>query len=272
MDFLYVKNLRIYAYHGVFDAEKELGQNFYLNVKVGYDMTQAALESDLDKSIHYGVLCQQLTDWMLEAKEDLIETVAYKLAAKIFSLYQYVQSVELELKKPEAPIKLPLDTCSVQINRQRHRAFIGLGSNLGDTQSNLEQVRQHMASKGLRIVKSSQEIVTKAWGNTNQPDFLNQVVEVETIDTPQELLNKLQKIEVEMGRVRKEHWGARTIDLDILFYDQQIIYTDNLIVPHPYISQREFVLESVCEIAPHWIHPVKKESMLELLEKIAMNK
>lgn len=268
MDQLLIKDLEVYAHHGLFQSEKDLGQKFYLTLAISYDMSRAAIQEDLDQSIDYGKLCQQLTQWMQEETYDFIETVAYRLCKKILDQYKLVFAVELELAKPSAPVPLPLKTCAVKVHRQRHQAFVALGSNMGDSQSYLDQALEAIEAKGLSIKKASQQIRTKAWGKTDQPDFLNQVVQIETIETAPYLLSLLQEIENELGRVRTEHWGPRTIDLDLLFYDQAMIYSDSLIVPHPYIQERAFVLEPLAEIAPHWIHPVYKESISQLSRKL----
>ena len=138
MDQLRIKDLEVYAYHGVFPAEKELGQLFVLDLWVDYEMTRAARTGDLEASIHYGILAEQLTEWMQAEKIDLIETVAFQLVQKIFESYAFVEKVRLELKKPWAPVPLPLETCSVTIEREKKRAFIGLGTNMGDKHLQLE--------------------------------------------------------------------------------------------------------------------------------------
>ena len=102
MDQLRIKDLEVYAYHGVFPAEKELGQRFVLDLWVDYEMTRAARTGDLEASIHYGILAEQLTEWMQAEKIDLIETVAFQLVQKIFESYAFVEKVRLELKKPWA--------------------------------------------------------------------------------------------------------------------------------------------------------------------------
>lgn len=269
MDSLIIKNLKVYAYHGVFAGEKELGQNFILNLEIKYNMALAAESSDLAKSIHYGILCQEITDWVQESKEDLIESVAWKVLKNIFKKYEIVTEISIELDKPSAPIALPLDYCGVRINRKRQVAFIALGSNLGNKEVNLAQAIDKLREKEIKIIKESKTLVTKAWGLEDQDDFLNQVIEVETVYSPFELLNKLQEVEKEMGRVRHEKWGPRNIDLDLIYFNRQIIYSKELIVPHPYIYERKFVLEPMAEIAPHWIDPIKQKPIRKLLEEIA---
>ena len=264
MDQLRIKDLEIFAFHGLFPSEKELGQKFVVSATLSYDMTKAATDLDLTASVHYGELCQKWTTWFQENTEDLIETVAYKLVERTFETYPLVQEIELELKKPWAPIHLPLDTCSVTIHRRKQRAFIALGSNMGDKKANLKQAIANMSARGIRILKESSVITTDPWGGVEQDSF----IEVETWLPAPILLETLLAIESEMGRVREVHWGPRLIDLDLLFVEDQIIYTDDLILPHPYIAERLFVLESLQEIAPHFIHPTLKQPIRHLYQEL----
>ena len=268
MDQLRIKDLEIFAFHGLFPSEKELGQKFVISASLSYDMTKAATELDLESSIHYGELCQQWTTWFQENTEDLIETVAYKLVERTFETYPIVQEIELELKKPWAPVHLPLETCSVTIHRRKQRAFIALGSNMGDKRGNLKQALEKISARGIRILKESSVITTEPWGGVEQENFANQVIEVETWLPAPILLETLLDIEVEMGRVREVHWGPRLIDLDLLFVEDQVIYNDNLILPHPYLAERLFVLESLQEIAPHFIHPVLRQPIRHLYQEL----
>ena len=268
MDQLQIKDLEIFAYHGLFPSEKELGQKFVISASLSYDMTKAATDLDLTSSVHYGELCQQWTTWFQETTEDLIETVAYKLVERTFETYPLVQEIELELKKPWAPVHLPLDTCSVTIHRRKQRAFIALGSNMGDKQANLEQAIDKLRVRGIHILKESSVLTTEPWGGVEQDSFANQVVEVETWLPAPVLLETLLAIESEMGRVREVHWGPRLIDLDLLFVEDQVIYTDDLILPHPYIAERLFVLEPLVEIAPHFIHPILKQPIRYLVDQL----
>lgn len=273
MDCLQIKDLEIFAYHGLFPSEKELGQKFLLSATLFYDMTRAATKKDLTASVHYGELCQQWSSWFQEKSEDLIETVAYQLVERTFAAYPIVQEIKLELKKPWAPIHLSLDTCSVTIHRKKERAFIGLGTNLGDKKKQLQTALEKLEQKtGVRLLKHSSILETEPWGGVAQDCFLNQVVEVETWLSPQELLTQLLAIEQEMGRVRELHWGPRVIDLDLLFMGERIFYTDDLILPHPYVAEREFVLTSLLELAPHFVHPVLGRSMRQLYHELAEKK
>ena len=268
MDQLRIKDLEVYAYHGVFAAEKELGQRFVLDLILDYDMTRAAKTGDLTASIHYGELAQELVKWCQESKEDLIETLAYQLIGKIFQSYDLVEKVSLEVKKPWAPVPLPLDTCSVKLVRKKRKAFIALGSNQGSPVANLDAALEKMAEQNIRILQISSRIETEPWGGVEQDPFLNQVVEVETWLNPEELMQTLLAIEADLGRVREIKWGPRVIDLDILYIGQEELYSPDLIVPHPYVAERAFVLQSLVEIAPHFVDPVQKKSIRQLWDVV----
>ncbi|MDA8082645.1 MAG: 2-amino-4-hydroxy-6-hydroxymethyldihydropteridine diphosphokinase [Nitrospiraceae bacterium] len=151
--------------------------------------------------------------------------------------------------------------------------YIGIGSNLGDREGNCTRAVARLEQKGLRVRKRSSVIGTKAWGKTDQPDFINLVVEANTSLGPCELLKVLLEIEEGMGRERTTKWGPRIIDLDILLYDDLCLETENLTVPHPLMQERDFVLRPMAEIAPAKIHPMLRKTMAELLEELeAMSK
>ena len=139
---------------------------------------------------------------------------------------------------------------------------------MGDKKANLKQAIANMSARGIRILKESSVITTDPWGGVEQDSFVNQVIEVETWLPAPILLETLLAIEAEMGRIREVHWGPRLIDLDLLFVEDQILYTDDLILPHPYIAERLFVLESLQEIAPHFIHPVLGQPIRHLYQRL----
>jgi len=131
------------------------------------------------------------------------------------------------------------------------KVYLGLGSNMGDKAENLRQARECLAAlDGVKLTRSSSLFITAPWGKTDQEDFVNQVIEIETELEPLDLLHKLQEIEIKLGRQRHELWGPRIIDLDVLLYGREIITEQELKVPHPYMMQRLFVLVPLLEIAP----------------------
>lgn len=145
--------------------------------------------------------------------------------------------------------------------------FISLGGNLGNTLQIFKNSYLEIEKKIGRIVKFSKVYQTEAWGKTDQPEFLNQVIQVETDVGAEYVMSQLFDIELFFGRTRDEIWGPRILDLDILFYANQIIRTNNLVIPHPQIANRRFVLIPLVEIAPNFKHPVENKIMLELLEQ-----
>ena len=131
------------------------------------------------------------------------------------------------------------------------KAWLSLGANIGDPAAQLDEaIRRMEARADVQVTKQSQKIITKAWGKTDQPYFANMAVEVETQLQPIDLLDVLLGIELAMGRVRKEVWGPRLIDIDIIAYDGVTMKTPRLTLPHPYAHERGFVLTPLSEIAP----------------------
>jgi 2-amino-4-hydroxy-6-hydroxymethyldihydropteridine diphosphokinase len=154
-------------------------------------------------------------------------------------------------------------------HRNHTKAYISLGSNLGDRAGNLLLAARGMMEAALCIHRLSSVYETEPVGDIHQPAFLNMVVEVgDSLPTPQQVMARLLRIEWLLGRTREVKDGPRTIDLDLLLYGEVESQTEFLMLPHPRLHERRFVLEPLVEIAPHLVHPTLKCSAAELLEKL----
>lgn len=147
----------------------------------------------------------------------------------------------------------------------QNEVYLLLGSNLGHRKKNLSEALHQIGLRAGAIQKVSSIYETQAWGKTDQPTFLNQVVQISCPLTPHELLTKLLAIEDELGRQRNEVWGPRQMDLDILFFGEDAVHEPDLVIPHPGIANRRFTLVPLAEIAPDFIHPLLKKSCRQLL-------
>lgn len=269
MDWIYIKDLEVFAKHGVFPEENVLGQKFLVSAALGTSTREAGQKDDLTKSIHYGEVSHFISRFLKEHTFKLLEAAAEKLAEELLLKIDRLESVRLEIKKPWAPIGLPLKTVSVEIERSWHTAYIALGSNMGDKKayldSGVEGLRQ---TKGCRVLAVSDYLATEPYGVTDQDEFLNGAMKIRTLLPPHELLDRLHEIEQEAGRERIIRWGPRTLDLDILLYDDLILDDEELHIPHIEMYKRDFVLEPLCQIAPYMRHPVCNRTVQELLEAL----
>jgi len=145
-------------------------------------------------------------------------------------------------------------------------AFVYLltGSNLENSYNQLARAESLIHENLGKVTKKSSVYSTAPWGNLNQPNFLNQVIEIQTSFSPYTLMSEILKIEESLGRVRNEKWGPRIIDIDILFYDNEVI-SGNLTIPHPLMAQRKFVLIPLNELASSFVHPVHQKTISQLL-------
>ena len=270
MDKIFLKNVEIFANHGVFQEEKTLGQKFILDIELFLDTKEAGVTGDLTKSVHYGELCHKIEEVFTKESYDLIETAAQKVADYILHNYNLVHKVKVKLKKPWAPIGRHLDYAGIEIERGWHEAYLSIGSNMGDKEKNLnDAIERISALKEVKLEKVSQFLTTEPWGYTDQEEFLNGAVKIKTTFSPKELVRALLHIESEMKRERIIKWGPRIIDLDVVFFDDLISDDEEIILPHPRMEEREFVLKPLSELCPYKIHPVLRKSVINLLNELS---
>lgn len=266
MDKIVIKDLEVFGKHGVYKEENVLEQKFLVSAEISLSTRKAGITDALELSVDYGKVCQFINEFMQKNTFKLIEAAAEHLVLGIFAHFELIQSVKVTIKKPWAPIGLPLDYVAVEIERSWHRAYVALGSNMGDKLKYLEDAVKAIENDvNCKLLKISDIIVTEPYGPVEQDDFLNGCMMIDTLYTPQELLRFLQKLESEANRVREVHWGPRTLDLDILLYDDLVTSDDELTIPHPEMHKRAFVLEPLKQIAPNAIHPLLHQRIRDMI-------
>ena len=269
MDKIEIKNLEIFANHGVFPEENILGQKFVISATLYTDTRKAGLTDELTASIHYGEVSHMITKFTKEHTYKLLEALAENLCQMLLQELPLLKMITLRVEKPWAPVALPLETVAVEITCGWHTAYVAFGSNLGDKKKFLDDGIQGLrTTPACEVEAVSEYLVTEPYGGVEQDEFLNGVLKLRTLLTPEELLDRLHELEAAANRERIIHWGPRTLDLDILFYDNEIIDTPDLHIPHIDMENRDFVLKPMDEIAPYYRHPVLNKTIHQLLNEL----
>lgn len=269
MDKIYIKDLEIFANHGYFQEEKKLGQKFILSFELDLDLSGAGEKDDLDQTVHYGILCEEIEKEFTKTSYDLIEKAAEEIVNFILLKYEAVNKVKLKLKKPWAPVRKHLDYVAIEIERQWHKAYIAIGTNLGDKEKNIREALEIISnSSHTKINKIAKYYNTEPVGYTDQDEFLNTAIEIKTLLNPKNLMKFLLEVEKSLKRERIIRWGPRTLDLDVIFYDDLISSDEEVIIPHPRMEERLFVLNPLCDIAPYKLHPILNKRIIDIRDSI----
>lgn len=268
MDQIKVTGIEFFAYHGVLASEKQQGQFFRVDCEVSLDTSLC--DDALENTVNYGDLAANLVRFCQNGNYNLIETLANELAQHLLVQYQCIDEITITVHKPHAPISVLFSDVSITIKRRWKTCYLGIGSNLGDRESYLNLVSVEIAKDDhiIETAKSSY-IETEPYGVTDQPRFLNGALKVKTTYTPAQLLAFCKKTEALAGRVKTRPWGERTLDIDILMYGSDVIFTPELIIPHPEMQYRSFVLMPLCEIEPYLIHPIKRMDAQSMLKQLS---
>lgn len=269
MDKIEIRDLEIFANHGVFPEETALGQKFVVSAVMYTETRPAGLTDDLSASINYGEVSHMITDFLQKNTYKLLEAAVENLAETLLLSLPLLKKITLRIEKPWAPVGLPLKTVAVEITRGWHTAYIAFGSNMGDKKKYLDNAIQGLRDmKEIVVEKVSEYLVTEPYGDVEQDEFLNGALRVRTLLSPEELLDRLHVLEQAADRKRIIHWGPRTLDLDIIFYDDLICEEDDLCIPHIEMHKRSFVLKPLEEIAPYKRHPVTGKTVREMLGEL----
>ena len=255
-DQIKITGLRAVTIVGALPHEREIPQPLQVDLAFDVDLRDAGRSDELGDTVNYGAVADRVIAVVEESKDVLLERLVARVADEVLA-FDRVEAVEVDLTKLRPPIGVDAATTSVHIRRTRaeaeipphslHRAYVALGSNLGDREAYLRA-----AVRGLgNVTKMSSVYETDPVGGPDgQGAFLNMVVEVETSLDPFALLRRCQRLEAEAMRQRVVHWGPRTLDVDIIQFDDLEMTGDDLVIPHPRFAERRFVLEPLAEIAP----------------------
>jgi len=252
-DHIYVTGLRLMALVGVLPHEREGEQPVQVDIDLEVDLAEAGLTDNLVDTANYGAIAEAVSEVVRMSSDVLLERLVARIAERCLQ-FDHVEVADVRLTKLRPPISENLDSTAVRIVRSRvdmkiparHRAIVALGSNLGDRVAYLRFGLERLSN----VVAQSQVFETDPVGGPdNQGPYLNMVAVIDTDLDPYAMLRRLLQIEAEAHRVRIERWGPRTLDLDLLFYDDVTINSEELIVPHPRFAERRFVLEPLSEVA-----------------------
>lgn len=269
MDCIKIRQLEVFAYHGCNEDEKINGQKFYVDADLYTDVRTPGISDALDDTVNYSKACKYINRFMTENRFDLIEAVAEQVTRGLLKEFPKIKEIELTVNKPNAPIKLPFGNVAVTVRRKWNKAYLSIGSNMGDREAYLNQAVDSLYDDdNCRVNMVSKFLETEPYGPVQQDNFLNGCVEIETLYSPQELLKKVNCIEAEAGRTRDIHWGPRTLDIDIVLFNDEIIDLPDLKIPHIEMHKRLFVLEPLKHIAPYAIHPIFKKTVSQMLEEL----
>jgi dihydroneopterin aldolase/2-amino-4-hydroxy-6-hydroxymethyldihydropteridine diphosphokinase len=256
MDRVLIDDLRVLTVIGALPHERETAQPLRIDLSIGLDLRNAGLSDELNDTVHYGLVCERVAEMCRDSKDILLERLAAKIADVVLE-FDLVEVVDVRLTKLRPPIPEEVQSTSVAITRSRaeaaappledHEVIVALGSNLGDREGYLRFAVGELGN----VVSLSQVYETEPMGGPDgQGAYLNMVVKVQTSLDPYAFIRRCQRIEANALRQRVVHWGPRTLDVDMLFYDDVHIASEKLTVPHPRINERRFVLTPLDEVAP----------------------
>lgn len=242
--------MKFFGHTGCFEEEKRNGQTFYVTVKLGIDSILGSYTDDLNDTVNYADVYDICKNIVTTYDNNLIEYLAGVIADKILEKDSRIDEAEVTVSKPEAPVDGEFETMAVTIKRyKKYEVYLSLGSNIGDKKENLREALAKIRSNPrISDVRVSNVYETEPWGFKYQDNFYNICVGLKTDIKPSRLISFTQSIEKDMHRVKTIVNGPRNIDVDILTYGDKTINLPNLIIPHPRMNERAFVLVPLSEL------------------------
>jgi dihydroneopterin aldolase/2-amino-4-hydroxy-6-hydroxymethyldihydropteridine diphosphokinase len=269
MDKLFITDLEVYGFHSVEPDTDKSGEKYIISAELSLNLKEAGDTDRFEDTVHLVKLCNEMSDVFTHNTHKQIERSAEEIATYILLHYPIVYHVAISIKKPWIQAGLTIDHTGIRIERQWHTVFLGVGSNLGDRMKHIRAAADLINSTEFTtITRTSQIYETEPHGYLEQEMFLNCVFEIQTLLTPRSLVSLLLDIEKKLKRQRKIHLGPRTIDLDILFYDNVITSFEEAVIPHPRLHERRFVLKPLCDIAPYLVHPILNERCYRIADAL----
>lgn len=254
MNVIRIRGLEIPACHGVKDFEKVNPQRFVFDADLFCDFYAAATSDDIEKTVNYSRVCAQIAEITRGNVFNLIEKLAYECAFSVMERFERIEKITLTVGKPDAPVKQKFDTVAATVTVEKVRAYLSIGSSMGDKKQYLDAaVKMLGETRGVKVEQVSDYLESGPYGGVAKNTFLNCAVCVSTFLTPRALLDEIHRIEAWCGRVRRERWGDRTLDIDIVFFGDQTVREEGLIIPHPDYKNRDFVIKPLKQIAPHML-------------------
>jgi dihydroneopterin aldolase/2-amino-4-hydroxy-6-hydroxymethyldihydropteridine diphosphokinase len=265
LDKIKLSKMEFEGHTGCLDFEKKDGQKFIVSLELFMDRIKGCYTDDLSDTVDYSKIYEITKEVVTEDKGDLIECLAQKISDAVLKADSRIAKVIVSVSKPDAPVKGIFETMEVTIERRRKEfVILSLGSNLGDREANINAAEEALkALPGVEGFRQASIYETEPVGLEDQPYFLNTCVGFYTDIGPFELLDKIHVIENELLRTREVHWGPRTIDIDIIFYGDEVIMKPELTIPHPRWYLRSFVTVPLRELKDvGQDHPDDKEVSL----------
>ena len=260
-DHVYINGLRVMVLIGVLPHEREAPQPIQIDVDVEVDLSEAGQSDDLDHTVNYGAMCDAIAELARGSSDLLLERLAQRVAECALS-FPRVEAAHVTITKLHPPIDEELVSTAVRISRRHsdhvsdrtaealHDVVVALGSNLGDRVAHLRFAVSQLAELGAITAESPVYETDPIGGPDGQGAYLNMVVLLRTHLDPYAVLRHLNHIEARAMRERVVHWGPRTLDLDVIFYDNITLDDDRLTIPHPRWAERRFVLAPLHDVAP----------------------
>lgn len=264
MSTIEIHNLKVDASHGVSQEEKTYRQPFLFDIILEYDFEKAARLDDISLTLNYSTIMHDVNDFCQNNTFNLIETLCVKTATMLMRKYN-MQTITVTVKKPQAPVTLTFNDVAVTTTLTRTPVILSLGSNLGDRQKYLDTAIKRLSDHpDIVVQKVSSPFENPPYGGVAKQPFINEAAMISTYLSSYELLDYLHMIENEALRDRSEHWGDRTLDMDIIFYGSTVINSEALTIPHPDYQNRDFVIKPIKEIAPNFIDPIYKKRIADM--------